>query len=70
MLTIDGKIKLIDFGICKQIVSLESLDKALTATGVFMGKVNYAAPELVLGDVKSQNYTTDIYALGVLLYST
>lgn len=68
MLTIDGKIKLIDFGICKQIISLESLDKALTATGVFMGKVNYAAPELVLGDVKSQNYTTDIYALGVLLY--
>ncbi len=68
MLTIDGKIKLIDFGICKQIVSLESLDKALTATGVFMGKVNYAAPELVLGDVKSQNYTTDIYALGILLF--
>ena len=68
MLTIDGKIKLIDFGICKQIVSLESLDKALTAAGVFMGKVNYAAPELVLGDVKNQNYTTDIYALGVLLF--
>ncbi|WP_106830224.1 serine/threonine protein kinase [Parabacteroides pacaensis] len=68
MVTIDRKIKLIDFGICKQIVSLESLDKALTATGVFMGKVNYAAPELVLGDVKSQNYTTDIYALGILLY--
>ena len=68
MITIDGKIKLIDFGICKQIVSLESLDKALTATGVFMGKVNYAAPELVLGDVKSQSYTTDIYALGILLY--
>lgn len=68
MVTIDGKIKLIDFGICKQIVSLESLDKALTAAGVFMGKVNYAAPELVLGDVKSQSYTTDIYALGILLY--
>ena len=68
MVTIDGKIKLIDFGICKQIVSLESLDKALTATGVFMGKVNYAAPELVLGDVKSQSYTTDIYTLGILLY--
>lgn len=68
MVTIDGKIKLIDFGICKQIVSLESLDKSLTATGVFMGKVNYAAPELVLGDVRSQNCTTDIYALGILLY--
>lgn len=68
MITIDRKIKLIDFGICKQIVSLESVDKALTTTGVFMGKVNYAAPELVLGDVKSQNYTTDIYALGILLF--
>lgn len=68
MVTIDGKIKLIDFGICKQIVSLESLDRALTAAGVFMGKVNYAAPELVLGDVKSQSYTTDIYALGILMY--
>lgn len=68
MLTADRKIKLIDFGICKQIVSLESVDKCLTSAGVFMGKVNYAAPELVLGDVKSQTYATDIYALGVLLY--
>lgn len=47
---------------------MESVDKALTTTGVFMGKVNYAAPELVLGDVKNQSYTTDIYALGVLLF--
>lgn len=68
MITLDKKIKLIDFGICKQIVSLESQDKGLTSSGVFMGKVNYAAPELVLGDVKSQNYTTDIYAVGVLFY--
>lgn len=68
MVTLDGKIKLIDFGICKQVVNLGSQDKGLTATGVFMGKVNYAAPELVVGDVKNQNYTTDIYALGVLLY--
>jgi len=68
MLTIDRKIKLIDFGICKQIVNLGSQDKGLTSAGVFMGKVNYAAPELVLGDVRSQNYTTDIYAAGVILY--
>ena len=38
MITIDRKIKLIDFGICKQIVSVASVDKALTTTGIFMGK--------------------------------
>jgi serine/threonine protein kinase len=68
MITIDHKIKLIDFGICKQINTLATLDKHLTSSGTFIGKVNYAAPELVLGDVKSQNQTTDIYAIGVLLY--
>lgn len=68
MITIDRKIKLIDFGICKQIVALGSVDKALTTTGVFMGKVNYAAPELVLGDIQHQNATTDIYAMGILFY--
>lgn len=68
MITAEGKIKLIDFGICKQLVSLESKDKSLTSSGEFIGKVNYAAPELVLGDVRSQDYTTDIYALGVILY--
>ncbi len=68
MITLDRKIKLIDFGICKQINTLATMDKHLTASGTFIGKVNYAAPELVLGDVKSQNETTDIYAIGVLLY--
>ena len=68
MITIDGKVKLIDFGICKQIASLENIDKALTTTGVFIGKPDYAAPELVLGDLKHQNATTDIYAVGILLY--
>lgn len=68
MITLDRKIKLIDFGICKQINTLATTDKHLTSTGTFIGKVNYAAPELVLGDVKSQNQTTDIYAIGVLLY--
>ncbi len=68
MITADGHIKLIDFGIAKQMNSLTTSDKSLTVSGKFMGKPKYAAPELVLGDVRSQNRTTDIYAIGILLY--
>lgn len=68
MITLDGKIKLIDFGICKQMMMLASQDKMLTVSGAFMGKVHYAAPELVIGDVAHQNETTDIYAIGILLF--
>ena len=68
MLTADGHIKLIDFGIAKQMNTLTTSDKALTVAGKFMGKPEYAAPELALGDVQHQNQTTDIYAMGILLY--
>lgn len=68
MVTTDGCIKLIDFGIAKKLNSLGTNDKLMTATGIFIGKAEYASPELVLGDVKNQNCTTDIYALGILFY--
>ena len=68
MLTEEGRIKLIDFGIAKQMNNLTTSDKSLTVAGSFMGKPEYASPELVLGDVKHQNQTTDIYAVGILLY--
>ena len=68
MVTTDGHIKLIDFGIAKQMNTLTTSDKALTVAGKFMGKPEYAAPELALGDIQHQNQTTDIYAMGILLY--
>lgn len=68
MVTVDRKVKIIDFGIAKQLSTLNTQDQMLTTAGQFMGKAAYAAPELVVGDVVHQNKTTDIYAVGILLF--
>ena len=51
-----------DFGLAKHVESVSGL----TATGHFMGTVNYAAPEQVEG--KQVDGRTDIYALGCVLF--
>ena len=68
MITTDGRVKLIDFGIAKKFTSLTAHDKHLTQAGQFVGKPEYAAPELVLGAIDEQNATTDLYAVGILLF--
>lgn len=40
----------------------------MTQAGQFIGKPEYAAPELVLGAINEQNQTTDLYAVGILLF--
>lgn len=68
MITADCKIKVIDFGIAKQISSSSNVGQLLTTTGQFMGKAAYSAPELVSGDVAHQNESTDLYAIGILFF--
>ncbi|HEV8597966.1 MAG TPA: serine/threonine-protein kinase [Gemmatimonadales bacterium] len=65
LVTPDGAVKLLDFGIAKQ---LESLDppKDQTRTGLRLMTPAYAAPEQIRGG--RVGIHTDVYALGVVLY--
>lgn len=60
-----GAVKLLDFGVAKQLNSEESL-QSRTVTGLQMMTLAYAAPEQLAG--KAVGVYTDVYALGVLLY--
>jgi len=61
----DGTVRLLDFGIAKQ---LETLDLPVnqTMTGLRMMTPAYASPEQVRGD--PVGISTDVYSLGVILY--
>jgi tetratricopeptide (TPR) repeat protein/predicted Ser/Thr protein kinase len=60
-----GDVKLLDFGIAKQLSIDDSQDHP-TITGLRLMTLAYAAPEQVAGG--AVGVYTDVYALGVLLY--
>jgi serine/threonine-protein kinase len=62
MITAEGKIKLADFGIAKDLDAT-----ALTATGRTLGTAAYMSPEQIRG-TPAVSHKTDLYALGVVLY--
>ncbi|MCH8204651.1 MAG: serine/threonine protein kinase [Candidatus Hydrogenedentes bacterium] len=63
MVTRDGTVKLLDFGLAK----LDSTDADLTRIGVSLGKTQYSAPEQRV-DAKNVDHRADIYSLGVMFY--
>jgi serine/threonine-protein kinase len=62
MITEDGKVKLTDFGIAKDLDAT-----ALTATGRTLGTAAYMAPEQIRGTPEI-SHKTDLYALGIVFY--
>src|SRR5271165_4781212 len=61
MLTPEGVVKLMDFGIARS-----GTDRGLTMTGTTMGSLYYMSPEQVKGQATDQR--SDLYSLGVSLY--
>ncbi len=60
MLTTDGTVKIVDFGLAKM------LGGELTQTGARMGTVSYMSPEQTRGDAVDQR--TDVWSVGIVLY--
>ncbi len=62
MLTHEGVVKIVDFGLAKR----ESSDSFKTATGAVMGTPHYMAPEQAAG--RNVDHRSDIYSLGGTFY--
>jgi eukaryotic-like serine/threonine-protein kinase len=61
----DGGVKLLDFGIAKQLEDEEGAGQERTQTGLRMFTPAYAAPEQLRGE--AIGVYTDVYALGLIL---
>lgn len=66
LVTADGAVRLLDFGIAKLLAEGEAQETRLTQVAGRALSPDYASPEQIRGDLLS--VTSDIYSLGVVLY--
>ncbi|MCB9511677.1 MAG: serine/threonine protein kinase [Deferribacteres bacterium] len=66
LVTDDGTVKLLDFGIAKMLISDDQAGATLTEAGQRVMTLEYASPEQVRGEAVTT--ATDVYSLGVVLY--
>jgi TolB-like protein/Flp pilus assembly protein TadD len=71
MVTPEGRVKVLDFGLAKDMRPADATDATLTAAGrtaagVVMGTPAYMSPEQVAG--RAIDYRTDLFSLGIILY--
>jgi serine/threonine protein kinase len=71
MVTTDGRVKILDFGLAKDVSTAETggatlTSAGLTQAGLVMGTPAYMSPEQIAG--RPVDHRTDIFSLGVLLH--
>jgi serine/threonine protein kinase len=66
MITGEGVVKVLDFGLAKEIVPSEETDANLTTPGSVVGTLHYCPPEVLAG--RPATIRSDLYSLGVLMY--
>jgi len=68
LVTAEGRVKILDFGLAKQIVPLSDADatRAVTSQGVIVGTVAYMSPEQARGQALDSR--SDQFAFGTILY--
>ena len=71
MVTADGRVKVLDFGLAKDLRPAGTMDATMTAAGhtqagVVMGTPAYMSPEQLGG--RGVDHRTDIFSLGIMLY--
>ncbi|MFN0166019.1 MAG: protein kinase domain-containing protein, partial [Bryobacteraceae bacterium] len=66
MVTAEGRVKLLDFGLARRVALAEGTTASLTVPGTVAGTPAYMSPEQAEG--KKTDHRSDVFSFGVVLY--